>query len=175
MALPAKFWIFSTSSLPLKYRNSNILHVKIIFSMPNLEIPILCFQMMTPKFKPKNKFESFYFQEVVKHWIWSFLSIQLWSWSFLNFLSNGLHFWNSMVLKLSGNFHEKTLYHIPLFLNLQKFWSHGSQKIRKVHLTNQKSGFGSCYPFSQPPLSTMSLVTKVRFIWKHKNIIALLK
>ena len=48
-------------------------------------------------------------------------------------------------------------------------------RIRKVHLTNEKAGFGSCYPFSQPPRYTMSLVTKLGFIWEHNNIIASLK
>ena len=105
----------------------------------------------------------------------SFLSIQLWSWSFLNFLSNGLHFWNSMVLKLSGSFPGKTLYHMPLFLNLHKFWSNGSQGLGKFIWPIRRQELGSSYPFSQPPLYTMSLVTKVRFIWKHNNIIALLK
>ena len=174
--------------------------------MPNLEIPILCFHMMTPKFKPKNKFESFYFQEVLKHWI-SGNFISEWNsifWNFQRTTSGDIpnlfeNFFLEVFFPFNFDFEVSWIFcQIVCISEIQRFstfwklsWKNSvpyasvsksaevlvswQSRIKKVHLTNKKSGFGSSYPFSQPPLYTMSLVTKLGFIWEHNNIIASLK
>ena len=54
-----------------------------------------------------------------------FSSIHFCSGKFQSFWLNGLHFRNLTVLKLSGNFPRKFLYHLAPFPNLQKFSSNG--------------------------------------------------
>ena len=56
----------------------------------------------------------------------NFLSIQL---SSRNFRLNCLHFENSPVSGVSGNFSEKFLYHLPLFPNFRKFWLNGKRSM----------------------------------------------
>ena len=56
----------------------------------------------------------------------NFLSIQL---SSRNFWLNCLHFENSPVSGISGNFSQKFLYHLPLFPNFRKFWLNGKRSM----------------------------------------------
>lgn len=144
------------------------------FSMPNLEIPIFVFTSMSPKFTPKNKFESFYFQEVLKHWISS------------NFISE----WNSII----WNFQRTTSRDIPKFNSSQTFWklswknsvpyatvskssevwSHGSQGLEKFIWQIRRQDLGHVTP-SPNHLSTLCLWWPSLGLFENNNIIALLK
>lgn len=172
-----------------------------MFSMPNLGFAILCFQKMTPKFKWKFllsrsiKALNFWqlhewmevFSEISKgqpHEIYPiFLKISCWKFSFhltliLKFLEFSVEWFAFLKFNGSQTFWKLSWKNSVPYATVSKSsevlisWQ---SRIRKVHLTNKKAGFGSCYPFSQPPLYTMSLVTKLRFIWEHNNVIALLK
>ena len=127
---------------------SNILHAKSWNSY-------FCFHINVTKIH-KNKFESFYFQEVLKHWISS------------NFISE----WNSII----WNFQRTTSRDIPKFNSSQTFWkvswknsvpyatvskssevwSHGSQGLEKFIWQIRRQDLGHVTP-SPNHLSTLCL------------------